>query len=239
MNRQRVDNHPAFLLHSYPWRETSLIAEVFARDYGRIPLVAKGARRPASPLRGTLMTFQPLDVSWVGKSEVKTLTQAAWHGGQPLLSGGAMLCGYYLNELLLRLVAREDPHPGLFAHYAGTLAQLARGLAHAPLLRSFELSLLRELGYAPMLDRDAETGEPVSAECDYLFVVERGPIRAQGSAADRQSVPGRALLAMAASDFGSAETLAHAKGLMRRLIHYHLGGQALESRRILLELQER
>lgn len=238
MNRQRVDNHPGFLLHSYPWRETSLIAEIFARDYGRIPLAAKGARRPASPLRGVLMAFQPLEVSWTGKSEVKTLTQASWRGGQALLSGVGLLCGYYLNELLLRLLPREDPHPGLFDRYGQTLGRLAAGETHAPLLRSFELGLLHELGYGPTLDRDADSGEAVNPERDYLYLVERGPVRADDADTDLPRIPGRALLAMAEADFGDAQTLVHAKGLMRRLIQYHLGGQALESRRILIELHE-
>lgn len=236
--RQRIDNHPGFLLHAYPWRETSLIVEVFTREFGRLPLVAKGARRPASALRGVLMAFQPLEISWTGRSEIKTLTQANWRGGQPLLSAVALLCGYYLNELLMRMLPREDPHPGLFDHYAQALGRLAAGEPHAPLLRAFELALLRELGYGPTFDSDAETGEPVHEDRDYIYLIERGPIEADGTQGDVPLVPGRVLLAMAVADFSSAETLTHAKGLMRRLIHYHLGGQTLESRRILIELQE-
>jgi DNA repair protein RecO (recombination protein O) len=201
-------------------------------------MVAKGARRPASVLRGVLMAFQPLDVSWSGKGEIKTLTQASWQGGQPLLGGVGLLCGYYLNELVLRLLPREDPHPALFDIYAETLARLSVGQAHAPLLRCFELILLREMGYAPTLDIDAESGDAVRVEGKYAFLPERGPIEADVSRDDAPLLPGHALLAMAAGDFSSPETLAHAKGLMRRLIQYHLGGQALESRRILMELQE-
>ena len=236
--RQRIDHHPCFLLHYYPWRETSLIAEVFAREHGRIPLVAKGARRPTSVLRGALMAFQPLDISWTGKSEVKTLTQANWRGGQALLSGVGLLCVYYLNELLMRLLPREDPHPRLFDHYAQALGRLAVGEPHAMLLREFELALLHELGYGPTFDHDVENGMPVLPDVNYLYLIERGPVAADGAHGDIPTIPGRALLAMADSDFSDAETLMHAKGLMRRLIHYHLGGQALESRRILIELQE-
>lgn len=236
--RNRIDNQTCFLLHSYPWRETSLIVEVFSREHGRLPMVAKGARRPTSALRGTLMAFQPLDISWSGRGEVKTLTQAAWQGGQPLLGGVGLLCGYYLNELLLRLLAREDTHSVLFDAYARTLAQLAANQPYEPLLRAFELILLREAGYAPTLDRDADSDEIVEAAAEYLFIAERGPVRLDSSQQDISGVPGRVLLAMAAGDFSASETLAHAKTLMRRLIQHHLGGQALESRRILMELQE-
>jgi DNA repair protein RecO (recombination protein O) len=236
--RQRIDNQTGFLLHSYPWRETSLIVDIFTREHGRVPMAAKGARRPASLLRGVLMAFQPLDVSWSGKGEVKTLTQASWLGGQPLLGGVGLLCGYYLNELVLRLLPREDPHPALFDTYAETLARLSVGQAHAPLLRCFELILLREMGYAPTLDVDAQSGSPVRAEGRYVFVPERGPVEAEHGRDETPLLPGYVLLAMAAGDFSATETLAHAKGLMRRLIQHHLGGQALESRRILMELQE-
>ncbi len=237
MSRARVDHETAFLLHSYPWRETSLIVEMFSREHGRVPMVAKGARRPGSMFRGALMAFQPLEVTWSGKGEVKTLHSASWQGGQALLGGIGLLCGYYLNELLMRLLAREDAHPALFETYAATLARLAAGEAHEPLLRSFELGLLREVGYAPTLDHDVESGEALQEHSDYLFLTERGPVEADAKLGDLPLLPGRALLAMAAGDFSAPETLSHAKGLMRRLIQYHLGGQTLESRRILMELQ--
>lgn len=236
--RLRIDNQTGFLLHSYPWRETSLIAEIFSREYGRVPMAAKGARRTGSALRGVLMAFQPLDVSWTGKAEIKTLTHASWQGGQALLCGIGLLCGYYLNELLLRLLPREDAHPLLFDAYAETLARLAVGQAYEPLLRGFELVLLREIGYAPTLTFDVESGEAVRPDGEYFFLTERGPVEADGAHGDLSLIPGHALLAMAEGDFSAVETLAHAKGLMRRLIQYHLGGQALESRRILMELQE-
>ena len=116
--KQRIEQQPAWVLHTYPWRETSLIVEIFARDHGRVALVAKGARRPHSQLRGVLMAFQPLLMDWSGGGEVKTLVRAEWQGGQPLLTGRALICGYYLNELLVRLTAREDAHPRLFSAYA-------------------------------------------------------------------------------------------------------------------------
>ncbi|GAB4063732.1 DNA repair protein RecO [Uliginosibacterium sediminicola] len=242
VTRLRVEDAHSFVLHTYPWRETSLIVEVFTRDHGRLPLVAKGARRPGSALRGVLMAFQPLAVSWTGKSEVKTLTGAYWQGGQALLVGLALLCGYYLNELMLRLLPREDPHPQLFERYAQTMRALAAGSATAPLLRSFELALLQELGYGLTLDVLADTGEAVQPEGRYVFMLEHGVLAAQGLIDDKMSdlplMSGRCLLAMARDDFSDAETLAQAKSLMRRLLQHYLGAQPLESRRILMDLQE-
>lgn len=236
--RRRIEFQAAYLLHSYPWRETSLIAEVFSLDYGRVAMVAKGARRPLSNLRSVLMAFQPLSLTWSGKAEVKTLVEVEWVGGVPLLQGSALLCGYYLNELLLRLLPREDPHPALFEAYARSVASLAVGMAHAPLLREFELALLRELGYAPTLDQEADTGAPVLAAQHYFFIPERGPVLSDRAGAETGAIPGHVLLAMAAGDFSQAATLSHAKALMRRLINHHLDGQELASRRILIELQE-
>jgi DNA repair protein RecO (recombination protein O) len=236
--RRRLVDPNCFLLHSYPWRETSLIVEIFSREHGRVPMAAKGARRPASALRGVLMAFQPLEVAWTGQGEVKTLTGASWQGGHALLGGVGLLCGYYLNELLLRLLPREDAHPALFDAYAQTLSHLAAGQPNAPLLRVFELTLLREAGYAPTLDHDVETGEVVQQAGRYLFLNERGPVAAADRYGDLPTVPGRVLLAMAAGDFSASETLSYGKNLMRQLLQYHLGGQPLESRRILMELQE-
>ncbi|GAA5168233.1 DNA repair protein RecO [Viridibacterium curvum] len=236
--RLRIDEASAFVLHTYPWRETSLIVETFARDHGRLPLVAKGARRPASQLRGVLMAFQPLAVSWTGKADLKTLTAASWLGGQALLAGRELLCGYYLNELLIRLLPREDAHPVLFDHYAQTIAALAANAPTEPLLRSFELALLRELGYGLTLDAEADTGEVVRPERRYVFIHERGVVEADRDMGDIPVLDGHVLLAMARDDFSAPATLSQARSLMRRLMHHHLGGQALESRRILMELQE-
>jgi DNA repair protein RecO (recombination protein O) len=133
----RVIAQPGFVLHSYPYKETSLIVEVFARDYGRVPVVAKGAKRPHSKLRGVLQTFQPLQLSWSGKSEVRTLISAEWVGGLLPVEGSALLCGFYLNELLVKLLARDDPHPVLFDAYMSALNQLAHGEPAGIVLRKF------------------------------------------------------------------------------------------------------
>src|SRR6266513_1723333 len=140
--RERRDDEPAFVLHTYPYRETSVIVEALTAAYGRVALVARGARRARSELRGVLQAFQPLSLSWSGAGELKTLVRADWRGGLPLVGGSALLCGFYLNELLLKMLPREDAHPQLFMDYRNTLTRLASGDAQAPALRQFEVRLL-------------------------------------------------------------------------------------------------
>ena len=236
--KQRADAEPAFVLHTHPFRETSFIIEAFSRNFGRLALVARGARRPRSALRGVLLAFQPLQMGWFGQGEVRTLAKAEWQGGQPLLNGRALLCGYYLNELILRLLPREDPHSSLFDAYAMVLRRLADGDSAPTHLRRFEQVLLRELGYAPTLDREADTGQPVLAGKRYSYAVERGPVEASGESSGATLFSGRALLAMAGDDYSEAETLQQSKALMRLLINHYLGGRDLNSRRVFLELQE-
>jgi DNA repair protein RecO (recombination protein O) len=164
--KQRVDGAPAFLLQAHPYRETSLVVDVFSRDHGRIGLVARGAKRPRAALRGVLVEFQPLELGWFGAGELRTLARAEWQRAWPMLAGPRLLLGYYLNELLQRLLAREDAHPALFDLYSDTLQKLALAptdtMQHEVLLRRFEKALLRELGYGLTLDFDAH-GEVIDA----------------------------------------------------------------------------
>jgi len=245
--KQRVEQQAAWVLHTYPWRETSLLVEVFSRDHGRVGLVAKGARRPYSQLRGVLMAFQPLSMDWSGGGEVKTLIRAEWQGGQPLLTGRALICGYYLNELLVRLTAREDPHPRLFSAYADAVRALGRAEAESPILRRFELALLQDLGYEAGLVHEADSGDAIRPAGRYLYIIERGPVRLETleeegvdptALGEQPLLSGQTLLDMAADDFSRAETLTQSKQLLRMLINHTLGGQALQSRRVLKELQE-
>ena len=236
--RKRVDAETGYVLHAYAYRETSSIIEVFSRGYGRLPLVARGARRPRSQFRGVLMEFQPLELSWFGQGEIPTLTKAEWIGGQPLLAGRALLFGYYLNELLLRLLAREDAHPALFDAYREILGQLAAGAAQAALLRRFEQTLLREIGYGLTLDHEAEGGTAVRGDRMYAYLIERGPVDLARVPDAGLVISGKALLGMAGNDYSDAQTLQQSKTLMRALIDHYLGGQTLNSRRIFMELQE-
>ena len=235
----RQDAQPAFVLHSYPFKETSLVVELFTRDFGRVAVVARGARRPKSSLRGVLLAFQPLLVSWSGKGELHTLIRAEWHGGYHPLRGLSLICGFYLNELMLKLLARHDAHEALFGRYAATLLELAPSVDHARVLRAFEKSLLSELGYAVTLDRDVETGQPIAAEARYAYLIERGPVRVEADAR-RNGVEllGQTLLDMQSNDYSSALTLQQSKALMRTLINHHLGDQELHTRQLLRDLQE-
>jgi DNA repair protein RecO (recombination protein O) len=238
--RSKVDGQPAYVLHSYPFRETSLIVEVFTRDFGRMALLARGARRPRAAIRGLLMGFQPLELGWAGKGEVLTLMKAEWVGGQPLLTGQALFCGYYLNELLMHLLPREDAHEVLFARYAEMLQRLAvdpAGKVREADLRCFEKALLQELGYGLMLDRDA-SGQPVSGEAFYTYRMEHGPVRLEHDTAAAQVVRGKTLLDLAAEDFSDPRSRVEAKALMRTLLAYYLAGKELETRKIFKELQE-
>jgi len=235
--KQRIDGAAAFLLHAHPYSETSLVLDAFARDYGRLAILARGARRPRSALRGVLMAFQPLQLSWFGGGEVKTLSRAEWQGGLPLLERTSLLLGYYLNELLLKLLPREDAHPALFDAYAAALASLTRGAVDTAELRRFEKTLLRELGYGLTLDRVADSGAPIRPEGQYEYQVERGVVESHG-VPSRLTFSGRTLLDLAADDYSDPRTLAESKLLMRHLMSYYLGNQALQSRRVFVELQD-
>jgi DNA repair protein RecO (recombination protein O) len=236
-NEYRVSAQPGFVLHSYPYKETSLIVDVFSRDYGRIALVAKGAKRPHSKLRGVLQTFQPLSVGWSGKSEVRTLTAAEWVGGLLPLEKAALLCGFYLNELLVKLLARDDPHAALFDHYIAALNQLAHDEPAPIVLRKFERALLKEIGVATDFTMCTSTAKAVDPEQSYVVDPEHGPRIAR--AADRwPCVSGKTLLDMERQDYADLATQTQSKMLMRFLLAHHLGGMQLNTRQILIDLMQ-
>lgn len=233
MPRGRIDAQPVYVLHARPYRETSLLLEVFSRDHGRVALLARGARRPQSPLRGVLMAFQPLELSWAGKGEVLTLIRAEWQGGLPLLTGQSLFCGYYLNELLLKLLPREDAHPRLFERYGQILAHLGgvppKEVDAEAGLRAFERALLSELGYGLTLTQDCK-GREVAPQGRYRYEIEQGPVAVDADAPG--SIAGQTLLDMAADDYRQPTTRSEAKQLMRRLLTHYLEGAELESRKL-------
>lgn len=237
-NRNRQQDEPAFVIHSYPFRETSLIIDVFSRRHGRLAIVARGARRPRSAVRGVLMNFQPLLLSWFGKGEVRTLHSAEWQGGQPYLQGTALMCGFYLNELLLNLLARDDPHDQLFDYYRATLHRLAHETDHAATLRCFEKHLLQELGYALTLEREAGSGKAIQAELCYRYAVEHGAVPDDGDARIGVPVSGKTLLDMVKDDYADPVTAQQSKQLMRVLLNHHLGGKILHTRELIKDLQK-
>jgi DNA repair protein RecO (recombination protein O) len=233
----RINGQPGFVLHSFPYKETSLIVDMFTREHGRVALVAKGAKRPHSKLRGVLQTFQPLSVSWSGKSELRTLIDAEWVGGMLPLEKNSLLCGFYLNELLVKLLARDDPHPALFDHYVSTLNQLAHDEPAQIVLRKFERALLKETGVAADLGRSTTTGASVEAGTDYVVDPERGA-REAGEAENWPVVSGKTLLDMEREDYADPQTQAQSKQLMRFLLAHQLGGAPLNTRQILIDLMQ-
>ncbi|MDL2355064.1 MAG: DNA repair protein RecO [Pseudomonadota bacterium] len=233
--RDRIVGQPSFVLHSYPYKETSLIVDMFTREFGRVGLVAKGAKRPHSKLRGVLQTFQPLSSSWSGRAELRTLIDAEWVGGMLPLERTALLCGFYLNELLVKLIARDDPHPVLFDQYVATLNQLAHNEPAHIVLRRFERALLKETGVAADLSRCAGARAPVEPGVLYVVDPERGPRVARAS--DQwPAVDGQTLLDMERDDYADPLTQMQSKQLMRFLLAHQLGGAPLNTRQILIDL---
>ena len=258
---KRVLHEPAFVLHRYDWSESSLILEVFTRRQGRTALVAKGAKRPSSNFRPVLLPLQPLHLNYSADGEIGTLKSAEWAGGHVMPVGEALLSGYYLNELLMRLLARDDPHPALFDAYALTVASLtapeegtgSQGDWIQAVLRAFELVLLRQIGVLPALDAQTLTQRPLQDAAPYLLTAESGLREAQ----DEEGSPARASLggsewrlidealcdpapqqALIALCLRRKDISLALKNQLRTVLLYHCGGNPLRTRQLLLELQK-
>ena len=254
----------AYVLHRYDWSESSLILDLFTREQGRIAVVAKGAKRPYSQLRPVLLPFQRIQVT-LGKpprasessggssggssgesaSDVQTLRGAEWAGGHAMLTGAALFSGFYLNELLMKLLARSDAHPMLFDAYAQTLALLAStdDGAVQTALRAFELALLQQVGVLPDLSRVTMTQDEVDPAGRYLLLPEQGVATSRGR---ENELAGQTLIGLqAALQHGSLAALQQAcapalqelKLLLRALLHYHLGSSVLRTRQVMLDVQ--
>ncbi len=237
----KQSQQPVFILHTYPFKETSLVVELFSQAFGRIAVVAKGARRPLSAMRGMLQSFQLLSGTWSGKNELKTLHSLEWMAGLTLLKGDALMCGFYMNELLLRLLPRDDAHEQLFIYYSHTLQDLANlkedvaPSTLAILLRQFELKLLQELGYAVPLLVD-EDGTEITSDKEYRFEAEYGAC-ALTATKNGVQLRGQTLLDMARNDYRSVTTQTQSKQLMRYLLQHYLGEKPLHTRQLLIDLQ--
>jgi len=236
MTARRVQNQPAWLLHHRPFQDSSRILDVFSRDHGRLSLVARGSRSARSKLKGILRPFLPLQLSWVIRSDLGTLTGAEMNGTPISLTGDALLSAYYLNELLLNLLHLHDPQPEIFTVYDTTIGQLNSQYDVAMVLRRFELELLRLLGYALILDHDTETGAALDPDAEYEYRVERGPVLVL----NRQGpmvFTGAELIAIAREEFADTATLKQAGRLLKQVIAWHLDGRELKSRKVLQELR--
>jgi DNA repair protein RecO (recombination protein O) len=230
----------AYVLHRYDWSETSLIVDLYTRTQGRVVVIAKGAKRPTSQLRPVLLPFQPLH-ALLGKTpadaenEIHVLRSAEWAGGRPLLAAAAMFSGFYLNELLMKLLARQDPHPALFDAYADTLAALATEPDEAAALRAFELVLLRELGWLPELNSVTLTTEDLLPAQHYTLQAEAGIVPAGSGLRGSTWVALEAALAHGSAVALRALCAPEAAALrlpLRSLLHYHLGSVPLRTRQV-------
>lgn len=221
----------AFVLHRRDYANTSLLIEVFSGPHGRFPAIAKGAKRGRSPAATLLQPFTPLWLSWSGRGEVRTLARVEPAGNALRLPGKALLCGFYLNELLMRLLGRNDPHEDLFAFYHAAVTRLAQGTDLDGPLRQFELRLLQDTGYALELGREWDTHLAVTAGRRYIYEAERG-FRAPIEGEEGLLLAGETLLALAA-DAPLAGVLAReARALMRAALAPHLGSRPLRSREL-------
>ena len=229
----RVMLQPAYVLHRRYYRETSLLLELFTPEFGRVGVVARGARSPRSPQAGLLQPFRPLLVSWAGRGELFTLAGVESAGLASRLAGRSLFNAYYLNELLLRLLQREDPHGALFHAYGETLHGVDDPSLEQRVLRLFEKRLLQELGYGLALDRDAATGRPIQADACYDYQPEKGPVAMateDGFAGVR--VHGSSLLSLAREELNDPASLRESKQLMRAVLARYLGDKPLKSREL-------
>jgi len=251
---KRISDEPAYVLHRYDWSESSLILEMFTRHHGRIALVARGAKKPSSSFRPILLPMQMLHVAFGGDSEIRNLKSAEWQGGHVMPTGDALLSGYYLNELLMRLLARDDPHPSLFDAYAWTVQLMAsqNGDTLQLALRAFELCLLQGIGVLPALDVETASLTPLVSSTHYVLVAEAGLRRAHDD--DRSSLAGQHWVALQRSLAATRTTQNDStpfsdilracvpaapalKTQLRGLLHYHCGVTVLKTRQMMIDLQ--
>lgn len=224
----RADREAVFVLHRRPWRDTSLIVELLSARYGRIAGIARAARSAKSGFFGLTEPFRLLEASWTRRGEMVTVTGLDPVGKAQRLTGRAMWCGLYANELLMRLTPRDDPEPGLFDAYRALLSELIEPARQSNALRRFEMALLNALGVAPDLAVDSENGSAVEVDARYRIDPVAGPLPVHKGNL-RGGIRGSVLLALAGGEDIAAEDAADALRLMRELIEYQLDGRKLNT----------
>lgn len=229
---QRVTLEPVFVLHSRPYSNTSLIVEFLTRSNGRLPLLARSARGLKSRYKGKLQPFSPMLASWAGRGELMSLGNVELTSSPFRLEGEALFCGFYLNELLIRLLHRDDPHPDIFESYENTLKNLEISANLAKTLRQFEKRLLDQLGYGLSWQVEAQTQKNIIPEGRYQFYSDRGFVPYSGSSENPLIFSGKNLLAIADENWDDEEVLKAAKKIMRLAIGRHLGDRPLRSREL-------
>lgn len=235
---KRIDLQPAYVLHRRPYRETSCLLELFTLEHGRVTVLAKGVRKPRSSVQGLLEPFYPLEVSWYGRGELMTLTYVEARGTAAQLRGDCLFAGFYLNELLIRLLEKWDAHPQLFSQYEKALSELQTDSLEEKALRSFEKTLLEELGYGLLPKADATLQNTFAEEKYYRFTPDQGFIPQEGGSSSQQVFSGKNLLAMARENWQDEEVLRDAKRLTRFVLTPLLGARPINSRKLFAKLEE-
>lgn len=230
----RVSLEPAWILHQYPYRDSSLLLEVFSREYGRIGLIARGARSARSRWQNQLQMLRPVTLSWNLRGELGTLTGVESRGAVGIIPGRQVLCACYLNELLLRLMTRHDPHPELFDAYGEALMALGDNEEQA--LRVFEKRLLQSLGYGLLLDHEFDSDTPVQGDRLYEYQLERGPVRRQREGHEGIFLLGASLLSLHREELQEPRACREVKRLMRAALALYLGARPLRTREVLRQL---
>ena len=232
----RITQQRAYVLHHYNYGETSLLLEVFTRSYGRLGLLAKGARRLHLRRRPLLEPFQPLLIDWTGKGELPVLSGAEVAGDPVFLQGPKLYCAFYMNELLIRLLHRHDAHELLFDAYGTALSSLQGQSSSEATLRVFEKRLLQEIGYGLVLENEMTDNSPIDPASMYRYVISRGPVLATMDNPTKLdhavTIQGSTLLALAKEALDDAKVLQETKALMRAALGHHLAGRPLNSRKL-------
>ncbi len=239
---RRVQLQPAYVLHHRPYRDTSRILELFTRDPGRISVFARGARaarKTGASLVSTLQPFNRLLVSWTARSEAGQLTGAEFDGAVSIMPPDRLVSGFYLNELLLKLFARHDSHPDVFALYAQTIESLKRDVNPTRALRLFEKRLLDAIGYGLALQHEFASGQPVEPRAAYHYRLEQGAVRVQGVAESATIFSGAVLLALAHEDLDDPAMCAAARPLLRAALDRCLEGRELRTRQVMQALRRK
>jgi DNA repair protein RecO (recombination protein O) len=225
----RVALNSCYILHSRSYRETSLIIDVFSRNYGKVVVVAKGVKRKNSGLGSLLRLHQRLGISWVGKGEMGTLTAAETDGELFNIAGRWLISAFYLDELLMRLLHNHEDHPELFDAYDGALGKLDRRESESSVIRAFEVQLLKSLGYGLVLDHEADTGVRIDPDKEYYYVINHGPVIKPLPDADCIRISGKALKALNSDKFQDETLMRESKKLTQTLLKIYLGPKPLGS----------
>ncbi len=236
----RVWLEPVFVLHQRPYRNSSLIVELLSLNYGRLSAIARSARGPKSRYKGYLQLFSPLLISWSASCELASIQHVELAGSSYQLNGASLWCGFYLNELLLRLLPREDPAADIFFDYQHVLSRLESNTEKLEVaLRCYEKCLLERLGYGLVFTHEMQTNEPIIPEAFYRWLPDKGFLRCiSNHSIPAQLFSGRSLLAFHEENWNNNQDLAAAKRLMREVLRYHLGGKPLKSRELMRKGEE-